>query len=111
MNMHRRRRPDAIEDATVYPDARPAFGVEQPTTEDRVMAAILPADLERAVQALDSKFRTVLLLVDVDQLTYSEAADVLGVPVGTVMSRLNRARGRVRKQLRPGFAAAMREKR
>ncbi|WP_072690369.1 RNA polymerase sigma factor [Rhodococcus marinonascens] len=111
MNMHRRRRPDAVEDVAVYPGARPAFGVDPPSTEDRIMASILPADLERAVQALDSKFRTVLFLIDVDQLTYSEAADALGVPVGTVMSRLSRARDRVRKHLRPSFAASMKEKR
>ena len=70
------------------------------------MAAFFPADLERAVQSLDTKFRTVLLLVDVDQLTYAEAAEALGVPVGTVMSRLSRARDRVRRHLRPNFNAA-----
>ena len=54
----------------------------------------------KAVSSLDARFRTVLLLVDVDRLTYAEAADALGVPVGTIMSRLNRARNRVRLQLR-----------
>ncbi len=42
----------------------------------------------------------VLLLVDVDELTYAEVARVLGIPVGTVVSRLSRARHRVRTQLR-----------
>ncbi len=70
------------------------------------MAAFLPDDLERAVQSLDTKFQTVLLLVDVDQLTYAEAAEALGVPVGTVMSRLSRARERVRRHLQPNFEAA-----
>lgn len=42
----------------------------------------------------------MLLLVDVDQLTYAETAEVLGIPVGTVMSRLSRARDRVRTDLR-----------
>ncbi|RVW02191.1 RNA polymerase sigma factor [Rhodococcus xishaensis] len=111
MNMHRRRRPDTVEDFAVHPDARPAFGVDPPGTEDQVMASILPDDLERAVNALPSKFRTVLLLIDVDQLTYSEAGDALGIPVGTVMSRLSRARDRVRKHLRPGFATSVKEER
>lgn len=106
MNMHRRRRPDTVEDVTTYTDARPAFGIDPPSTEDQVMASLLPEDLERAVASLDTKFRTVLLLIDVDQLTYAEAADALGVPVGTVMSRLSRARDRVRHYLRPSFATA-----
>jgi len=53
------------------------------------------------VAALDPRSRTVLQLIDVDQLTYAETAEVLDVPVGTVMSRLSRARGKVRRELRP----------
>ena len=106
MNMHRRQRPVSVDDVASHPDARPAFGTTPPSTEEQVMAAFLPDDLERAVQSLDTKFRTVLLLVDVDQLTYAEAADALGVPVGTVMSRLSRARDRVRRHLRPNFQEA-----
>jgi RNA polymerase sigma-70 factor, ECF subfamily len=46
----------------------------------------------------------VIALVDLDGLSYQEAADVIGVPVGTVMSRLHRARRKVRDQLeRSGF--------
>ncbi|MGB6181404.1 MAG: RNA polymerase sigma factor [Rhodococcus sp. (in: high G+C Gram-positive bacteria)] len=106
MNMHRRRRPDTVAEIADFTSVRPAFGVEQSGTEDAVMARILSDDLERAVQALSPKFRTALLLVDVDQLTYTEAATALGVPVGTVMSRLSRARERVRRQLGPAFLAA-----
>ncbi|MFN7151744.1 MAG: sigma factor-like helix-turn-helix DNA-binding protein, partial [Microthrixaceae bacterium] len=48
--------------------------------------------------------RRVVELVDVDGLTYQEAADVLDVPLGTVMSRLHRARRRIRDLLVPaGF--------
>lgn len=50
--------------------------------------------------SLDIRFRTVLLLVDVDRLSYFEAAEAFGVPVGTVMSHLSRARGRVPAHLR-----------
>ena len=60
---------------------------------------ILDDDLQCAVNSLDPRFRTVLLLIDVDQLSYAEVAEVLGIPVGTVMSRLSRARDRVRAQL------------
>jgi RNA polymerase sigma-70 factor (ECF subfamily) len=57
------------------------------------------APLERAVAALHPRYRTVLLLIDVDQLTYAEAAQVLDVPLGTVMSRLSRGRKLLRMEL------------
>jgi RNA polymerase sigma-70 factor (ECF subfamily) len=53
----------------------------------------------------------VLLLVDVDDLSYAEAAEALGVPLGTVMSWLHRARMRVRHYLRPKFVASTVENR
>lgn len=53
-------------------------------------------DLDRGLQALSDEHRQVLLLVGLEGLTYAEAADVLGVPIGTVMSRLARARDRLR---------------
>ena len=101
VNMNRRRRPDTVEDIGVLPGVRPAFGqVADPTPEEQFVRNILPEDLERAIDSLDPKFQTVLVLVDVNGLTYAEAADTLGVPVGTVMSRLSRARERVRVHLR-----------
>lgn len=101
MNMHRRQRPDLVEDWAAVQGARPAFGAPGvPSPEDMVVDQILNDDLEKAVSSIDARFRTVLLLVDVDRLTYAEAADALGVPVGTIMSRLSRARNRVRLQLR-----------
>jgi RNA polymerase sigma-70 factor (ECF subfamily) len=52
--------------------------------------------LERALDDLPPAFRLVIDLVDVGGLRYQEAADLLDIPVGTVMSRLHRARGRLR---------------
>jgi len=101
INMHRRRRPDLVEDIGSVRGARPAFGATRQTSpEESVLDDILSEDLEAAVNSLQDRFRTVLLLVDVDRLTYAEAADALGVPVGTIMSRLSRARARVRGHLR-----------
>ena len=101
LNMRRRQRPDLAEDWDAIGDPRPAFGIERHiSAEETVLEDVLNEDLESAVNSLDDRFRTVLMLVDVDRLTYAEAAQALGIPVGTVMSRLSRARDRVRAQLR-----------
>ncbi len=103
-NLHRRRRPIAVDDWELIHSSRPAFGAEAaPGAEDAYVAEELNGPLEQAVAALDPKFRSALVLVDVHDLSYAEAAAVLDVPVGTVMSRLSRARQRVRKSLGPTF--------
>jgi RNA polymerase sigma-70 factor, ECF subfamily len=56
-------------------------------------------DLEAALAALTPELRAVVLLVDADELTYDEAAEVLGVPPGTVASRLSRAREQLKGAL------------
>ncbi len=100
-NMHRRQRPATIGDWELIRTARPAFGrAELPSAEDSFVDHELHADLAASVRALDPRFRAALILVDVHDLSYAEAAAVMGVPVGTVMSRLSRARDRVRKSLR-----------
>ena len=55
--------------------------------------------LKQAIDALDVQYREVLLLWAVDGLKYREVADVLDIPIGTVMSRLYRARATLRNQL------------
>jgi RNA polymerase sigma-70 factor (ECF subfamily) len=56
-------------------------------------------DLARAVDALPEVFRVAVVLRDVQDLTYEEIADVLGVPIGTVMSRIHRGRALLRASL------------
>jgi len=58
--------------------------------------ALLVRDLERAISALPPAQREVLLLVALEDLSYEETARVLGIPIGTVMSRLARAREKMR---------------
>ena len=62
------------------------------TQEDRLEIR----DLETALGHLPSEQREVLLLVGLEQMSYEEVAKVLGIPLGTVMSRLSRARERLR---------------
>ncbi|WP_338748181.1 RNA polymerase sigma factor [Janibacter alittae] len=100
-NMHRRRRPGTIGDWELVHAAQPAFGRSQlPSAEDDVVDQWLHEDLAAAIRALDPRFRATLILVDVHDLSYAETAAILGTPVGTVMSRLSRARQRVRRSLK-----------
>ena len=56
-------------------------------------------DLDRALMALGPEQREVLLLVAVEQMSYAEVSRALGIPMGTVMSRLSRAREKLRSVL------------
>ncbi len=57
------------------------------------------ADILRALDDMLPEFRAVVLLVDVEEFAYKEAADILEVPIGTVMSRLSRGRKLLRDKL------------
>ena len=63
------------------------------------LMSLVRGDIERALRALPEDHRTVVLLCDVEQWGWEEAASVLGVPVGTVKSRLFRARRTLRELL------------
>jgi RNA polymerase sigma-70 factor (ECF subfamily) len=67
--------------------------------EKEFLNKLLREDLERAVDALPETFRTVVVLAELEGLAYGEIAGILGVPVGTVRSRLARARGQLQKVL------------
>jgi len=64
----------------------------QETPESLLMRESLNADLQAALDGLAEAFREVVWLRDVDELTYQEIANVLDIPIGTVMSRLSRGR-------------------
>lgn len=89
VNQVRSPRPDAVSD-----DAPP----EQPVRAEQA-DRLEVRDLQAALDRLSAEHREVLLLVGLEELPYADAARVLGVPVGTVMSRLSRARERLRMQL------------
>lgn len=77
-----------------------------PTPEQVYADANLDPDLERALAALHPDYRAAVVLCDVVGLTYEEIADTLGVKMGTVRSRIHRARS----QLRAHLEAAERER-
>jgi RNA polymerase sigma-70 factor, ECF subfamily len=72
------------------------------TPEDSLERAELSSAIQRCLNDLPSDFRSVVVLVDVQGLDYAEAARAIGKPVGTIKSRLARARSRLRDCLR-GF--------
>ncbi|WP_454853612.1 RNA polymerase sigma factor [Promicromonospora soli] len=81
------------------------IGPPVPAAEDVVVGGLFEAVTEESLAALSDKHRRVVQLVDIEGLSYQEAADELGVPRGTVMSRLHRARSRIRADLaRAGLA-------
>ena len=59
-------------------------------------------DLERALAALPEPFQTAVILRDLEELSYDEIAQVLRVPIGTVMSRIHRGRAQLRAALTGG---------
>jgi RNA polymerase sigma-70 factor, ECF subfamily len=69
---------------------------ELPGVEGDQVSALTHRDLLRAFAALPEEQRSVLVLIAVEDLSYEQAARVLGVPIGTVMSRLSRGRERLR---------------
>ncbi|QRM28628.1 sigma-70 family RNA polymerase sigma factor [Microvirga sp. VF16] len=65
-------------------------------------------DVLKGLDALPEEQRSILLLVGVEDLSYEQAAQVLDIPVGTVMSRLSRARARLREFMETGRGAVLR---
>ena len=101
INRNRRRRPELLRDPDLQLErAAQAPEVDEASRPDRFIDFEFDAEVEDALATLSEPFAEVLELVDIDGLTYAEAAEVLNVPVGTVMSRLHRARKKIRQQLR-----------
>ncbi|MFB9532146.1 RNA polymerase sigma factor [Nonomuraea roseola] len=82
----------------LHPEANSARGHEDEVTA-KVSAQAVKGALARAIAALPADQRDVLLLVALSGLSYDEVAQALDVPFGTVSSRLNRARKKLRKAL------------
>ena len=90
--------PDTVEDwqlaEAASHDARGLVSAEVEALE-----ALPSEQLRDALESLSEEHRMVIVMADVESMTYKEIAQALGIPIGTVMSRLNRARRNLRAKL------------
>ncbi len=98
----RRRESSVDEEGSAFRERLPS---DNPSPADVAMNSELRDALEHCVGALGLEHREVIVLIDVQGRSYEDASEVCGVNIGTVKSRLNRARRRVRDCLRsiPGL--------
>src|SRR6187455_1682285 len=101
----KRRRPEEsdleeVEDLYLY---RRLGGLEAAATgrsaEDELLDVYTDDEVKAAIESLPEQFRMAVLLADVEGFSYKEIADILDVPIGTVMSRLHRGRKQLQKGL------------
>ncbi|MGH9187184.1 MAG: sigma-70 family RNA polymerase sigma factor [Acidimicrobiales bacterium] len=101
----KKRRPDEtdleeVEDLYLY---RRLGGLEAASVgrsaEDELLERFTDYEVKAAIEALPEQFRLAVLLADVEGFSYKEIAEILDVPIGTVMSRLHRGRKALQKRL------------
>jgi RNA polymerase sigma-70 factor (ECF subfamily) len=101
----KKRRPDEteldeVEDLYLY---RRIGGLEAAmagrSAEDELLDRFTDAEVKAAIEALPDNFRLAVLLADVEGFSYKEIADILDIPIGTVMSRLHRGRKALQRRL------------
>jgi RNA polymerase sigma-70 factor (ECF subfamily) len=86
------RNQSGIEPTDPHVETQPGFSIETSERQQAVRAAL--ADLPE-------EFRTVLVLKEMEELKYEEIAEIVGIPIGTVRSRIHRARAELRTRLAP----------
>jgi RNA polymerase sigma-70 factor (ECF subfamily) len=96
-NRARKRIPEPVPEIDETPPPVSAANLDE--VEALIVESALGDGVEGAFRRLVPAHREILELIAVHRLTYKEAADALGVPVGTVMSRLHRARAQLRSHL------------
>ncbi|MFP5225824.1 MAG: RNA polymerase sigma factor [Actinomycetota bacterium] len=96
INLLRRRKP-----ASSLDDAEYGLADEHRSPDDLALAADTADAVHEALEALSEDFRAVIVLRDLEDLDYAEVATALDIPIGTVRSRLHRARAQLAEILRP----------
>lgn len=100
--LKRREREVLEEDAPAWervPEGASELASVSINPEEEFLQTVVHGDVDRALRALPLVFREIIILVDLEGFRYKEAAQVLGCPIGTVMSRLSRGRHLLRRTL------------
>lgn len=97
--LNRQAREKRAPKATDHVTLELAQGGNEPVAPPELDYESLDQEVKRALEGLKPEFRTVMLLWATNELSYQEIADVLDVPIGTVMSRLHRARQQLARVL------------
>ncbi len=95
INEYRRvhRQPDMVEfDEQITPYQMSTSGKDMPDLRDMMESRMFDDEMAGAIAALPDKFKSVVMLRDLEDMPYEEIAQLLNIPIGTVRSRLHRAR-------------------
>lgn len=89
---------DDVEEFYLYRRLRDRAGLGE-SAEDELLKMFSEAEVVSAVESLPENYRVAVLLADVEGFAYKEIAEILDIPIGTVMSRLHRGRKRLQHEL------------
>jgi len=101
----KKRRPDQVDldDVEDFYIFRRLGGLEaadaERTAETEALAAMPDDEVKKALESIPEQFRMAVILADIEGFSYKEIAEILDVPIGTVMSRIHRGRKQLQKRL------------
>lgn len=90
---------DDVEEFDLYQELKDHDPQFSATPETIVLDSLVDSDIIEAIDALPEQFRLAVILSDIEGFTYAEMAEIMDVPLGTVMSRLHRGRKALQKRL------------
>jgi RNA polymerase sigma-70 factor (ECF subfamily) len=104
INEYRRktRQPGEVdfEEYVAFQDAEEGTGVGDLDMRDEIFKGLIGDEVTQALNELPVDFRTILILCDIEGFSYEEMAKIIDIPIGTVRSRLHRARNLMKEKLR-----------
>jgi RNA polymerase sigma-70 factor (ECF subfamily) len=90
---------DELEDFDLYQELKTHDPQWEMTPENMVLNSLVDSDIIEAIDDLPEQFRLAVVLSDIEGFSYAEMAEIMDVPLGTVMSRLHRGRKALQKRL------------